>query len=109
MADIFFDFNDAVRNAPGFVASQQITNSASNPLALCFDCDTGENRYDYILYTPESFDGTVKATPRSAGRFQFLGSSSLTDDCDECPDGDLTTNQLSDHWGVEAEFELYRP
>lgn len=100
-------FNDAAPNAPGFVHAQQVTNSAANPLSLCFDCDTGESRLDYILFTPQSLDGSVKVLPIVTQVFKFL-SGNLTDDCDECPDADLTTNQKSDHWAVEGQYEIYR-
>jgi len=102
-------FNDGARNAPGFVLSEQTTNSPINPLAECFDCDTVDLRLDYILYTPQSSDGSVRVMPRSTGRYKFLGPP-LTGECDECPNGrDITTGEKSDHWAVEGEYEIYRP
>jgi len=101
-------FNDAVRNVPGFKKEEQYTNSPDNKLAKCFDCGTVDARLDYILFIPASENGNVRVVPRTAGRYKFLGSS-ITADCDECPDADVATIEKSDHWAVEGEFEIYRP
>jgi endonuclease/exonuclease/phosphatase family metal-dependent hydrolase len=109
MRSSFPRFNDGARNVPGFVESEQYTNSDDNELAMCFDCATQKNRFDYILYSRESWDGTVKVAPRTTSAIQLLGPVSLLDDCDECPDADLWTKELSDHWAVTGEYEIFRP
>lgn len=107
MREAFPSFHDAVHNSPGFVESEQVTNDSSNPLATCFDCGTYSSRLDYILYTPQSLNGSVKVVPRDAGVYKFLGGL-LTDSCSGCP-SNLATNEKSDHWAVEGEFEIFRP
>ncbi len=100
-------FNDGAPNTVGFEPWQQYTNSRGNPLALCFDCSTGDNRFDYILYTPQSLNGSVTIVPSYTTALRFQGPD-LTGNCGDCPDGRLTTDEKSDHWGVIGEYKIYR-
>jgi endonuclease/exonuclease/phosphatase family metal-dependent hydrolase len=102
-------FRDAARHSPGFTHNDHITNSQHNEFAFCYDCETVNNRFDYILYTPASDNGSVRVTPRMTEVYKFLGPT-LSGPCPDC-DGDdapsIITNEMSDHWGVEGEFEIY--
>jgi endonuclease/exonuclease/phosphatase family metal-dependent hydrolase len=106
---------DGDRNSPGFAIECPFTDcplddcslgavlcqwTSSNCNCLAKHFDTGSDaRLDYIFYFP-SIDGSVEIIPAQVKVIPFRGRL-LTE-------GDLTTNESSDHWSVYGQFKLIR-
>lgn len=95
---------DAARNAPVFSIyhhpERGHTLTSFNELALYFDDTPYNDRLDYVWYFP-SDDGSVAIQPRFVERILFRNATPLSDD-------DLTSDELSDHYPLNADFDLVR-
>ncbi len=95
---------DAARNAPVFSIYHHPelghTLTSFNELAIYFDATPYNDRLDYVWYFP-SLDGSVVAQPRFVERILLRNTAPLSDD-------DLTSDELSDHYPLNADFDLYR-
>lgn len=93
---------DGFRNLP--CSSQPAcTSCASNQLHHYFDPEGTDTRLDYVLYAG-SLDGSVEIVPSRYERRVFQVPQIFPP---LSHDG-LTTRDLSDHYGVFMEFELFR-
>ena len=75
------------------------TLRSSNRLALKFDPHPYDQRLDYVWYFP-SADGTVRVEPVHVERLMPHGVT-LTED-------DFSSDELSDHYPIQASFRLRR-
>ena len=75
------------------------TLTSDNELALYFDDTSYNQRLDYVWYFP-SLDGHIRIQPKLVDSPRVRGIR-LSDD-------DLTSDELSDHYPVEARFLLHR-
>ncbi len=95
---------DAARNAPVFSIYHHPelghTLTSYNELAIHFDDTPYNDRLDYVWYFP-SLDGSVVTQPRFVERILFRNVAPLSDD-------DLTSDELSDHYPLNADFDLFR-
>ncbi len=74
------------------------TLTSFNELAIHFDPPHNE-RLDYVWYFP-SLDGKVRLQPTYVERLLLRGASRT--------EADLTSDELSDHYPIEASFQLVR-
>jgi endonuclease/exonuclease/phosphatase family metal-dependent hydrolase len=91
---------EAAANWPLDPEALACTSCRSNSLNLYFNPDAINQRIDFMLYC-QSLDGTVKIKPTRMERREYKGPTALSSD-------GLTTDDLSDHYGLFGEFELYR-
>ena len=102
----FSGFWNGARNVPGFIEANHYTNSPANALSLCFDEDTFNARLDYVwVIAPR--DDSITVIPEAVSVFKFLGQD-LKDFCPEGPKLLLSSNEKSDHWGLEVELKFFR-
>jgi endonuclease/exonuclease/phosphatase family metal-dependent hydrolase len=95
---------EGAKNMPIAGNSDSCTSCANNDLNVHFNPDTSNTRLDYIMYQG-SGDGTVKIRPvdYAVRRYQVPDGQATI-----CGGGFCSRN-LSDHYGIVMNFELYRP
>jgi endonuclease/exonuclease/phosphatase family metal-dependent hydrolase len=95
--------HDAARNAAKVSSYQDpsiaYTLTSFNELAIKFDPHPYNQRLDYIWYFP-SLDGTIQVQPIRVERLLVHGAVRTEDG--------LTSDELSDHYPLEASFLLIR-
>lgn len=97
----FFDFTDAAREIYCFRANNGRTTDNDSGLGLYFNPDdSGGVRLDYILYA-DSLDQSVQLVLRTMNTFPLTGPDVLTE-------GGFSSSSLSDHFVVDAAFDVIR-
>lgn len=89
---------DASRNAPCGDDKPRNTCELSNPLADKFGACSYDQRLDYLLY---GRNGRFDLMPTRVEVRKYTVSPAITED-------KFTTHNLSDHYGITAEFALLR-